>query len=128
MLQKLTKVTVADGSGVAWLQIFHIYRGSRRRFAGIGDFVKLTVRKIAVYPRVIRGKRYKPLRVGHITRGLCVNTTAWSRFFDNTRFRFYTNCVVLLKKRGVLRSSYLYTPLSRQIRRKQYRALFRDIF
>ena len=76
MFQKQTKVTVADGSGVAWLQVFHMYRGSRRRYALLGDFVKMSIRSVAVYPRVIRGKRYKPLRVGYIARGLCVNTTA----------------------------------------------------
>ena len=105
-----------------------MYRGSRRRYALLGDFVKMSIRSVAVYPRVIRGKRYKPLRVGYIARGLCVNTTAWSRFVDNTRSKFYTNSVVLLKKRGMLRSKYLYTPLSRIIRRKQYRSLFQNIF
>jgi ribosomal protein L14 len=105
-----------------------MYRGSRRRYALLGDFVKMSVRGIAVYPRIIRGKRYKPIRVGYVVRGLCVNTAAWLRFIDNTRSRFFENSVVLLKKRGIFKSKYVYTPLSRHIRRKQYRFLFKNIF
>ena len=128
MLQKQSKVTVSDGSGVSWLQVFHIYRGSWRRYANIGDFVKTSVREVVGYPRYVRGKRYKPLRVGYIVRGLVTNTVAWSRFKDNTRFRFYMNSIVLLKKRGTFRSKYIYTPISRMVRKRQYRVLFYYVF
>jgi large subunit ribosomal protein L14 len=128
MLQKQTRVTVSDGSGVAWLQTFHIYRGSWRRYATVGDFIKTSVKLVVSYPRYVRGKSYKPLRVGYIVRGLCTNVTAWSRFLDNTRVRFFINSVVLLKKRGVFRSKYIYTPLLRVIRKKRYRSIFHYIF
>jgi ribosomal protein L14 len=76
MFQKLTRITVSDGTGAGWLQVFHIYRGSRRRYAFIGDFIKMSVKTIAAYPKFIRGRRYRPLRVGYIVRGLAINSVA----------------------------------------------------
>jgi ribosomal protein L14 len=73
MFQKLTRVGVADGTGAGWLQVFHIYRGSSRRYAKLGEYVKLSVKSMLSYPRFIRGRRYRPLRAGFVVRGFCVN-------------------------------------------------------
>lgn len=127
MFQKLTKVGVADGTGAGWLQVFHIYRGSFRRYSKLGDYVKLAVKSILSYPRFIRGRRYRPLRVGFVVRGFCVNHASWIVLKDASRYRFLNNNVILLKRKGLFKSKYNYTPLSRVIRKKQYRALFKHI-
>jgi ribosomal protein L14 len=124
MLQKFSHTTVSDNSGVAWLQLFHLYRGSWRRYAYIGDFAKGAVKEIAFYPLRVRGKRYRPLRKGFVVRGLVTQTVKERRFLDNTRCQFTTNAVVLLKRRGVFKSKYIYGPLSRLVKRRQYAAYF----
>lgn len=88
----------------------------------------MSVKAVAKYPQYIRGKRYRPIRVGYIARGMCTNTTTFSRFLDNTRARFFVNSVVLLKRRGTLKSKYIKTPFSRQIRRTHYKSLFHYMF
>ena len=128
MLQKLTQLGVIDGTGAGWLQVFHVYRGSKRRYAHLGDFVKLSIKSILSYPRLIRGRRYRPLRVGFVVRGLVVNTATWRALGDGGRFLFLSNNVALLKRRGTFKSKYLYSPLSRLIRKKQYRLLFKTLF
>lgn len=124
MFQKLTRIGVADGSGVGWLQVFHLYRGSWRRYCAAGNFLKASVRTIITFPRYIRGRRYRPVRVGFIVRGLATSARSWARFTDGSRQRFLANSCVLLKRRGLLRSKYVYVPHTRLIRRSQYRLLF----
>lgn len=103
-----------------------MYRGSFNRSASVGDFVKGSVRQIAFYPRRVRGKRYRPLRVGYVVRGLVLHTTYPTRFADNTRVAFPQNSVVLLKRRGLLKSKYLVGPLLRVINRRHYLNLFSE--
>jgi ribosomal protein L14 len=124
MLPKLAMLKVVDASGAGWVQTFHIYRGSTHRLATLGDFVKGSLKRIAFYPRARRGKRYRPLRLGYIVRGLVCQTRHPLRFVDNTRCVFFQNATVLLRRRGLLRSKYLSGPLCRTIRRRQYAALF----
>lgn len=124
MLPKLAMVQVADASGAGWLQIFHIYRGHRHHSAAVGDFVKGAIKRIAFYPRYRRGKRYRPLRLGYVVRGLVTQVRHPVSFSDTTRVWATSNAVVLLKRRGTLRSKYTTGPLLRAVRRRQYGALF----
>lgn len=127
MLQKLTKLTTTDHSGAGWLQIFHLYRGFWRRYAYLGEYTKSAVKTIAFYPRYIKGKRYRPLRIGYVVRGLVVRVRKATRFVDNTRLWSFSNNVVLLKRRGVFKTKHLYGPLPRVTKKKQHQALFYDI-
>lgn len=97
------------------------------RAATIGDFLKASVRHVAFYPKYRRGRRYKPIRLGHIVRGLVVQTRHPVRFSDNARLFFLQNAVVLLKRRGLLRSKQIVGPLPRTIRRRQYSSIFSGI-
>ena len=124
MLPKLAQVKVVDASGAGWVQVCHIYRGFKHKAASLGDFIKGSIKRIAFYPRHRRGKRYRPLRLGFVVRGLVCQTRHPVRYHDGTRGFFFQNTVVLLKRRGVLKSRYLVGPLVRTIRRRQYAALF----
>lgn len=124
MLQKLSKLTTTDHSGAGWLQIFHLYRGFWRRYAYIGDYTKSAVKTIAFYPRHIKGKRYRPLRVGYVVRGLIVRSRKPNRFVDNTRLWAFSNNSVLLKKRGVFKTKHIYGPVPRTLNKKHHLSLF----
>ena len=124
MLAKLTMVRVLDTTGVGWVQTFHLYGGSHRRWAAVGGFMKGAVSHITFYPKVRRGKRHRPLYVGKIVRGLITQARYVSRYHDGARCRFFFNAVVLLRRRGTLRSKLLHGPVSRNARRRAYEALF----
>jgi len=62
--------------------------------------------------------------LGFKVRGLVVQTRGPVRYHDLARIWFLQNAVVLLKRRGLLKSKYLTGPLTRAIRRRQYAALF----
>jgi ribosomal protein L14 len=104
--------------------VFHIYRGFRHAQAFLGDFIKGSIKRIAFYPRYRRGKRYRPLRVGHKTRGLVVQSRHPVCFADTTRCWLLQNALVVLKRRGALRSKYVVGPLVRGVRRRLYAAMF----
>jgi ribosomal protein L14 len=124
MLPRQALVGVADESGAGWVQVFHVYRGSSHDFAYPGDFVKGAIRVIAFYPKYVRGKRYRPLRVGYVVRGLVTQARFWQRFFDGTRACFLSNAVAVLRRRGTLRAQATCGPLLRTVRRRQYETLF----
>jgi len=124
MLQKLSRAVAIDQSGVGWVQVFHLYGGSRRRDARVGGFVKGAVKSIAFYPKYIRGKRYRPTRQGYVVRGLLMEARFGLRFSDNTRVWALVNGLALLKKRGVFKAKYIQGCLIRAIRRRRYKALF----
>jgi ribosomal protein L14 len=81
---------------------------------------------IAFYPRYIRGKRYRPLRLGYIVRGLITQTRYPVRFKDSARCTFAKNSLVLLRKRGVLKTKFNPSLLSRHVRTQQYAAIFSE--
>ena len=124
MLQKLTKVVTADNTGLGWLQTIHLYRGSWRRYAYIGEYIKMSVKTILRFPRRIRGKRYRPTRVGFVVRGLVIHAIKNKQFFDSSRLRVFASSVIILKKRGTFRSKYYHGPLTRSLRRYHYYNLF----
>lgn len=127
MLQKLSRAFATDQSGAGWVQLFHLYGGSRRQASSIGAFVKGAVKSIAFYPKYIRGKKYKPIRRGFVVRGLIMEAKYAQRFVDNTRLWSITNGLCLIKKRGVFRAKYVQGCLVRSVRRRRYRALFKEL-
>lgn len=58
---------------------------------------------------------------------MVVQARAAVRLQDNTRHWGFNNAVVLLKRRGLFKSKYLYGPLSRAINKKQYLAMFDEV-
>lgn len=127
MLQKLSRAVAIDQSGVGWVQVFHLYGGSRRKSTGVGKFVKGAVKSIAFYPKYIRGKRYRPTRQGFVVRGLVMEGRYGQRFPDNTRVWALVNGLALLKKRGVFKAKHIQGCLIRTVRRRRYRALFGEL-
>jgi hypothetical protein len=93
----------------------------------VGHFVKGAVKSIAFYPKYIRGKKYKPIRRGFVVRGLLMEARYGQRFVDNTRIWAVVNGLCLIKKRGVFKVKHLQGCLIRTIRRRRYRALFKEL-
>lgn len=127
MLQKLTRAVATDQSGVGWIQIFHLYGGGTRKSTSVGGFVKGAVKSIAFYPKYIRGKRYRPTRLGFVVRGLVMGACYSQRFVDNSRVWALRNGLALLKKRGVFKAKHTQGVLIRAIKRRRYWSLFDEI-
>jgi large subunit ribosomal protein L14 len=124
MIFKHSWLDVSDNTNVRWLQTFHLYKGFNRKCTSVGYFIKGSARSVEP-PRIeYKGFKFKFNKKGDICRGLLIRTRYGLSKNDGTIVFFYSNSVVLLKKRQDLKSKYLYGPVSYKIRRKKFLSLF----
>jgi len=91
MLQAQTIVTVTDNSGAKVARIFKVLGGSKRRYAGIGDVVVISVQ--TAEPRKLVKKK-------DIFKAVVVRTKKPYRRKDGSYVSFDDNAIVLIEKQG----------------------------
>lgn len=111
MVQKQTMLNVADNSGAKKVQVIHVIGGTRRRFAGLGDLVKVTVK------RAIPGGTVKK---SEMMNAVIVRTRKESRRFDGSYVRFDDNAAVLVNKDKQPVGTRIFGPVARELRAKGY--------
>jgi large subunit ribosomal protein L14 len=87
MIQTETMLEIADNSGARRVQCIKVLGGSHRRYAGIGDIIKITVKEA-----IPRGR----VRKGQVMNAVVVRTRKGVRRPDGSLIRFYGNAAVLL--------------------------------
>lgn len=128
MIFKETWVSVADNTNVRWLQVFHLYKGFKRKSSSIGFFVKGAA-KIVEPPRIeYKGFKFKFNKKGDICRGLFIRGKNKINRFDGSLINFRNNSVILLKKKQEPKSKYLHGPVSIVLKRKKFLTLFKFTF
>lgn len=124
MLLKESWISIADNTNVRWLQIFHLYKGFRRKQTKVGMFIKGAA-KVVEPPRL----EYKGFKVrfnlkGDVCRGFIIRARYSQRRLDGGRNYFKTNDVILIRKKQDPKSKYLFGPVSKLLFRKRFLALF----
>lgn len=128
MIFKETWITAADNTNVRWLQVFHLYKGFKRKSSSMGFFVKGAA-KIVEPPRIeYKGFKFKFNKKGDICRGLVIRNKYKILRTDGTSIFFKGNNVVLLKKKQEPKSKYLHGPVSIFLKRKKFLSLFKFSF
>jgi ribosomal protein L14 len=118
MIQKSTIVYVSDRCGIWYVKTFHVYKGFSNRFAGVGDFIRASVRRI---------KPKYEIKLGLKVQGIIIRTRFRSNKFDGSYILKRLNNVVLLKKRMTPKGKVLIGPIMYGIRRKKFRTSFAAI-
>lgn len=127
MIFKQTWLSLADGTNVRWLQVFHLYKGFYRKTTKIGFFVKGSARVVEP-PRIeYKGFKVKFNKKGDICRGLMVRTRFKLKKLDNSVLYFKNNQLILLKKKQDLKSKYMYGPVPSSIKRKKFLNVFAKV-
>lgn len=127
MLFKESSIINVDRSGSKLNKIFHVYSRMWRRYAVIGEYVKVSVKTLERWPTRIRGKRYRPTRPGFILRGFnCMNVTN-KNYNGFLKITAATNHMITLKKRGVIKSPYILGPIFRPLRVKKFFYIFNKV-
>ena len=90
MIQMQSMLEVADNSGARSVMCIKVLGGSHRRYAAIGDVIKVTVREA-----IPRGK----VKKGDVLNAVVVRTAKGVRRQDGSLIRFDRNAAVLLIKR-----------------------------
>lgn len=127
MLLRLSWLNVADNTNVRWLQVFHLYKGWKRKSTQLGFFVKGSARVVEP-PRIeYKGFKFKFSRKGDICRSLIVLTKYKAVKIDGSTLSFTRNSTFLIRKKQDLRSKYIFGPVSSTFRRRRFKTLFKKI-
>ena len=111
MIQMQTNLDVADNSGARRVQCIKVLGGSKRKVAGVGDVIVVSIREA-----IPRGR----VKKGDVHRAVIVRTASPVRRTDGTAIRFDRNAAVLINKQGEPIGTRIFGPVTRELRAKRY--------
>ena len=112
MVQKESRLNVADNSGARELLVIQVMGGSKRRYGGVGDVVTATVKKAAPNSAVKKGT---------VVKAVIVRTKKEFRREDGSYIRFDDNAAVLLGQDSLAPiGTRIFGPVARELRDKGF--------
>ena len=111
MIQPATVLNIADNSGARKVLCIKVLGGSRKRYARIGDIIKVTIKDA-----IPRGK----VKKGDVYDALVVRTKHGVRRADGSLIRFDGNAAVLLDNKREPIGTRVFGPVTRELRAKRY--------
>ncbi len=111
MIQMQTNLSVADNSGAKRVQCIKVLGGSMRRYANIGDIIKVTVKDA-----IPRGK----VKKGDVYKAVVVRTKKGVRRGDGSTIRFDGNAAVLLNNQLQPIGTRIFGPVTRELRSERF--------
>lgn len=111
MIQEETDLVVADNSGARRVRCIRVLGGSKRRYAGVGDVIVVTVK--AALPG-------GAIKKGEVSRAVIVRTKKETRRRDGSYIRFDENAAVLLNANNEPRGTRIFGPVARELRDRNY--------
>ncbi len=111
MIQMQTVLDAADNSGARRVQCIKVLGGSKRRYANVGDIIKVSVKDA-----IPRGK----VKKGEINNAVVVRTRKGVRRKDGSLIRFDGNAAVLLNARLEPIGTRIFGPVTRELRTNRF--------
>lgn len=107
MIQTQSMLEVADNSGARQVMCIKVLGGSHRRYARVGDIIKVTVKEA-----IPRGK----VKKGDVLTAVVVRTKAPVRRPDGSAIRFDNNAAVILDNKHSPVGTRIFGPVTRELR------------
>lgn len=107
MIQTQSYLDVADNSGARRVMCIKVLGGSHRRYAGVGDIIKVTVKDA-----IARGK----VKKGQVMTAVVVRTKKGVRRPDGSLIKFDDNAAVLLNNQQAPIGTRIFGPVTRELR------------
>ena len=111
MIQTETMLEIADNSGARRVQCIKVLGGSHRRYAGIGDIIKVTVKEAIPRGRVSKGQ---------VMDAVVVRTRKGVRRKDGSLIKFDQNAAVLLNANKQPIGTRIFGPVTRELRSERF--------
>ena len=111
MIQTQTMLEVADNSGARQIMCIKVLGGSHRRYATVGDIIKVTVKEA-----IPRGK----VKKGQVLKAVVVRTRKGVRRPDGSLIRFDGNAAVLLNNQDAPIGTRIFGPVTRELRNEKF--------
>jgi len=111
MIQMQTNLDVADNSGAKKVMCIKVLGGSHRRYAAIGDIIKVSIKDAIPRGRVKKGEVYN---------ALVVRTKKGVRRTDGSLIRFDGNAAVILNAQLQPLGTRIFGPVTRELRNEKF--------
>jgi large subunit ribosomal protein L14 len=111
MIQMESVLDVADNSGAKSVKCVKVLGGSKRKYAGIGDIIVVSVKDASPNGKVKKGQ---------VARAVIVRTRKEVRRSDGSYIRFDTNSAVLVDKENEPIGTRIFGPVARELRSKNF--------
>lgn len=111
MIQKESRLKVADNSGAKELLCISVLGGSNRKYAGVGDIIVATVKEAA--PGGV-------VKKGDVVRAVVVRCKKAHRRPDGSYIRFDDNAAVIINEQKAPRGTRIFGPVPRELREKDF--------
>lgn len=111
MIQMQSQLDVADNSGARLVQCIKVLGGSKRRYARVGDVIRVSVKEA-----IPRGK----VKPGDKVLALVVRTRQGVRRQDGSKIKFDSNAVVLLNAQQQPIGTRIFGPVTRELRNEKF--------
>ena len=111
MIQQETELEVADNSGAKRVKCFKVLRGTRRRYAHVGDTIVCSVKEVDPKGSVNKGD---------VIKAVIVRTKSYIRRKDGSMIRFYDNSCVLVDDKQNPKGTRIFGPIAREVRDKGF--------
>ena len=109
MIQMQSMLNIADNSGARSVMCIKVLGGSKRRYANVGDIIKVAVREA-----IPTGK----VKKGQVVNALVVRTKKGVRRRDGSLIKFDENAAVLLNQQNAPIGTRVFGPVTRELRSK----------
>ena len=112
MIQKESRLKVADNSGAKKVLCIGIFGGYKKRYAGVGDIIACAVKEATPHAAI---------KKGDVVHAVVVRTKKEIRRDDGVYLRFSENaCVVIDKVKKEPKASRVFGPIAREVRKKGF--------
>jgi large subunit ribosomal protein L14 len=111
MIQMQTNLDVADNSGARRVMCIKVLGGAKRRYAGIGDLIVVSVKEA-----IPRGR----VKKGDVLRAIVVRTAQGVKRKDGSVIRFDRSAAVIVNKQSEPIGTRIFGPVPRELRAKNH--------
>jgi large subunit ribosomal protein L14 len=111
MIQMQTNLDVADNSGAKRVQCIKVLGGSKRKYAGVGDIIVVSVKEA-----IPRGR----VKKGDVMKAVVVRTAKDIRRADGSVIRFDRNAAVIINNNKEPIGTRIFGPVPRELRARQH--------
>ncbi len=111
MIQMQSNLDVADNSGARRVMCIKVLGGSKRKYAGVGDIIVVSVKEA-----IPRGR----VKKGEVLKAVIVRTAKDIKRADGSVIRFDNNAAVLINKEGEPIGTRIFGPVPRELRARNH--------
>ena len=106
-----TMLDVADNSGAKRVMCIKVLGGTRRKYAGLGDIIVVSIKEASADAKV---------KKGDVKKAVIVRVKKETRRVDGTYIKFDENSAVLINEQGEPVGTRIFGPVARELRAKKF--------